>query len=87
MIVAPEVSFAVLRDLTNQRLKEIGVSLGHRRQLLRAMAELTSLAREKKAPKPAVASAASAARAEHRQIFVMFLQSSELDGVLGANGP
>jgi hypothetical protein len=27
MIVAPEVSFAVLRDLTNQRLKEIGVSL------------------------------------------------------------
>jgi hypothetical protein len=35
------------------------VSLGHRRQLLRAIAELTS--REKKAPKPAVASAASAA--------------------------
>ena len=61
------------------------MSLGHRRQLLRAIAELTS--REKKAPKPAVASAASAARAEHRQIFVMFLQSSELDGVLGANGP
>jgi hypothetical protein len=69
MIVAPEVSFAVLRDLTNQHLKEIGVSLGHRRQLPRAIVELTSLrlAREKKAPKPAVASAASAARAEHRQ--------------------
>jgi hypothetical protein len=42
MIVAPEVSFAVLRDLTNQHLKEIEVSLGHRRQLLRATAELTS---------------------------------------------
>jgi hypothetical protein len=41
MIVAPEVSFAVLRDLTNQHLKEIEVSLGHRRQLLRAIAELT----------------------------------------------
>jgi hypothetical protein len=25
MIVAPEVSFAVLRDFTNQHLKEIGV--------------------------------------------------------------
>jgi hypothetical protein len=30
-----------LRDLTNQHLKEIEVSLGHRRQLLRAIAELT----------------------------------------------
>jgi hypothetical protein len=41
MIVAPEVSFAVLRDLTNQHLKEM-VSLGHRRQLPRAIVELTS---------------------------------------------
>jgi len=32
-------------------------------------------------------SAASAARAEHRQFFVMFLRSSELDGALGAYGP
>ena len=85
MIVAPEVSFAVLRDLTNQHHKEIGV-----RSVIDGSCcarWLNSLAREKKAPKPAVASAASAARAEHRQIFVMFLQSSELDGVLGANGP
>jgi hypothetical protein len=44
MIVAPEVSFAVLRDLTNQRLKEIGVSLGHRRQLLREIANLDKMA-------------------------------------------
>jgi len=42
MIVAPEVCFAVLRDLTNQHLKEIGVSLGHRRELPRAIVELTS---------------------------------------------
>ena len=34
MIVA-QVSFAVLRDLTIQHLKESGVSLGHRRQLPR----------------------------------------------------
>jgi SAM domain (Sterile alpha motif) len=36
-----DISFAVLPDLTDQDLKEIGLSLGHRRQLLRAIAELT----------------------------------------------
>ena len=35
-----DISFSVLPDLTDQDLKEIGVSLGHRRQLLRAIAEL-----------------------------------------------
>ena len=68
-----DISFAVLPDLTDQHLKEIGVSLGHRLQLLRAIAELTS--REKDAPKPAVPTAASAApqdTAERRQVTVMF---------------
>ena len=37
-----DISFAVLPDLTDQDLKEIGVSLGHRRQLLRAIAKLAS---------------------------------------------
>ena len=37
-----DIDFAILRDLTDQDLKEIGVSLGHRRKLLRAIAELTS---------------------------------------------
>ena len=41
----------VLRDLTDQDLKELGVSLGHRRKMLRAIAELTAV--EKGAPKPA----------------------------------
>jgi hypothetical protein len=35
-----DISFAVLPDLTDQDLKEIGVSLGHRRQLLREIANL-----------------------------------------------
>jgi SAM domain (Sterile alpha motif) len=68
-----DISFAVLPDLTDQHLREIGVSLGHRLQLLRAIAELTS--REKDAPKPAVPTAASAApqdTAERRQVTVMF---------------
>ena len=51
-----DISFSVLPDLTDQDLKEIGVSLGHRRQLLRAIAELTG--REKDAPKAAVAETA-----------------------------
>jgi len=36
-----DISFSVLPDLTDQHLKEIGVSLGHRLQLLRAIAELS----------------------------------------------
>ena len=36
-----DINFSILPDLTDQDLKEIGVSsLGHRRQLLRAIAEL-----------------------------------------------
>jgi hypothetical protein len=47
-----DISFSILPDLTDQHLEKIGVaSLGHRLQLLRAIAELTS--REKEAPKPA----------------------------------
>ena len=68
-----DISFSVLSDLTDQDLKEIGVSLGHRRQMLRAIAELTS--REKEAPKAVVPTAASAApqdTAERRQVTVMF---------------
>ena len=45
-----DINFALLSDLTDQDLKELGVaSLGHRRQLLRAVAELNSV--EKCAPR------------------------------------
>src|SRR6201982_4211539 len=39
-----DISFSVLPDLTDQDLKEIGVSLGHRRELLRAIANLGKIA-------------------------------------------
>jgi class 3 adenylate cyclase len=68
-----DISFSVLPDLTDQDLKEIGVSLGHRRQLLRAIAELNVV--EKGAPKPAPPAAAPVApqdAAERRQVTVMF---------------
>jgi class 3 adenylate cyclase/predicted ATPase len=63
-----DISFAVLPDLTDQDLKEIGVSLGHRRRLLQAIAELTD--REKDARKAAIA--APQDTAERRQVTVMF---------------
>ena len=39
-----DISFSVLSDLTDQDLKGIGVSLGHRRQLLREIANLDKTA-------------------------------------------
>jgi class 3 adenylate cyclase/predicted ATPase len=63
-----DISFSVLPDLTDQDLKEIGVSLGHRRQLLRAITELSG--REKDAPKAAIS--APQDTAERRQVTVMF---------------
>jgi class 3 adenylate cyclase/predicted ATPase len=71
-----DITFAILSDLTDQDLKELGVSsLGHRRQLLRAIAELNSVG--KGAPKLAPATAAPVTpqphdAAERRQLTVMF---------------
>src|SRR5271169_4978118 len=72
-----DINFFILSDLTDQDLKELGVSsLGHRRQLLRAIAELNNV--EKGAPKLAHATAAPVIppqpndAAERRQLTVMF---------------
>ena len=48
------IDFSVLPDLTDQDLKDLGVVLGHRRKMLRAIAALDDT--------PAAASAAPAAR-------------------------
>jgi class 3 adenylate cyclase len=65
-----DITFAILLDLTDQDLEKIGVaSLGHRRQLLRAISELKS------APEPCTMAAAPTAphdAAERRQVTVMF---------------
>src|SRR5258708_6830822 len=71
-----DINFGILTDLTDQDLKELGVaSLGHRRQLLRAIAELKNV--DKGTPTPATAAAALPASAkmdtaERRQVTVMF---------------
>jgi class 3 adenylate cyclase len=71
--VENDIDFRVLPDLTDQDLKDLGVSsLGHRRLLLRAMAELKVA--EEGATKPAaeLATSAKADTAERRQVTVMF---------------
>src|SRR6516164_10826786 len=42
--VESDIDTSVLRDLTDQDLKELGVSLGHRRKMLRAIGELSGAA-------------------------------------------
>ena len=67
------IDFAVLPDLTDQDLKEIGVLLGHRRKLLRAMAELNEVEKGPlKAAPPAATSATPQDAAERRQVTVLF---------------
>jgi class 3 adenylate cyclase/tetratricopeptide (TPR) repeat protein len=72
-----DIDFSVLRDLNDQDLEKIGVvSLGHRRKLLRAIADLKNI--EKNAPAVTGPPAAAAAVprppdfAERRQVTVMF---------------
>jgi class 3 adenylate cyclase len=69
-----DIDFAILGDLTDQDLEKIGIaSLGHRRKLLRAIANLEIV--EKSAPAVAVAPPAAPLpldTAERRQVTVMF---------------
>jgi class 3 adenylate cyclase/predicted ATPase len=62
-----DINFSILPDLTDQDLKDLGVaSLGHRRQLLRAIAQLSG------GESGAKGTATEIETAEHRQVTVMF---------------
>src|SRR6516225_3244716 len=69
-----DIDFTILSDLTDQDLEKIGIaSLGHRRKLLRAIANLQTI--EKSAPAvavPAPAAPLPSDIAERRQVTVMF---------------
>jgi class 3 adenylate cyclase/predicted ATPase len=66
-----DINFAILPHLTDQDLKELGVkSLGHRRQLLLAIAEISSV--QKDITSPPSAPIAPHETAERRQVTVMF---------------
>ena len=60
-----DIDTSVLSDLTDQDLKELGVSLGHRRKMLRAIAELAGAVPA--SPQPAFAEPKSHDTAERRQ--------------------
>ncbi|MGY3355058.1 class 3 adenylate cyclase [Bradyrhizobium sp. GM0.4] len=64
------VDLSVLRDLTDQDLKDLGVLLGHRRKMLRAVAELDGV--DNGTPKPTAATLQPNDTAEFRQVTVMF---------------
>ena len=68
--VESDIDTSVLRDLTDQDLKELGVSLGHRRKMLRAIAELPGAAPN--SPQPALTEPKPKDTAERRQVTVMF---------------
>ena len=82
-----DIASAVLPELTDRDLKDLGVSLGHRRLLLKAIAHLA--ARDADGTLASAAEAAPrtdrATGAERRQLTVMFVDlvgSTELSGRL-----
>jgi class 3 adenylate cyclase/predicted ATPase len=69
------IDFPVLRDLTDQDLKDLGVVLGDRRKMLRAINELDgtpAAAVPALAPAPPLPAARSAKTAERRHVTVLF---------------
>lgn len=66
--VASDIDFDVLPDLTEADLERLGVSLGHRKRLRRAITALTSTATKG----PAAATPTQELQAERRQVTVMF---------------
>jgi class 3 adenylate cyclase/predicted ATPase len=71
-----DISFVILPDLTDQDLEKIGVaSLGHRRLMLRAIAELKPVDRVTPTPDTAASAPSTSGKmdtAERRQVTVMF---------------
>ena len=92
-----DIDLSVLPDLTDQDLRELGLSMGHRRRLLRAISELNSTSASpnviaRSAPPPISASepppsgAATAAQVaeaagERRHVTVMFCDLVDSTGI------
>ena len=80
-----DIDEAVLRDLTDDHLREMGLTLGARVKLLKAIAALPKeFASDVRAGIPAAALAAQSA--ERRHVTVMFSRSRRLNGAVYANG-
>src|SRR5215831_17634701 len=64
------IDLSVVCDLTDRDLKDLGVLLGHRRKMLRALAELDDATRAKSPKTPT--EPLQPDEAERRQLTVMF---------------
>jgi class 3 adenylate cyclase len=82
-----DITFSILPDLTDQDLKEVGVSLGHRRQLLREIANLGKtagappLAPSVSAPPTPPVTPPAEAAGERRHVTVMFCDLVDSTGI------
>src|SRR5215831_2133338 len=77
-----DIDLDVLPELSDDDLRELGLSLGHRRRLLRAITELSSKGLQATA-EPAEANHEAVRSAERRQVTVLFCDlvgSTELSG-------
>ncbi len=88
------IDISVLRDLTDQDLKDLGVVLGDRRKMLRAIAELDAALADAPAPppvtpipipaaaaKPTVSAASAGVEGERRYLTVMFCDLVDSTGI------
>jgi class 3 adenylate cyclase/predicted ATPase len=66
------IDFSVLRDLTDQDLKDLGVVLGDRRKILRAISELAGAAQATSQVQAVTEPKLQDTAAERRQVTVMF---------------
>jgi class 3 adenylate cyclase len=64
------IDLSVLPDLTDQHLKDLGIALGDRLKMLRAIRELSSAVVA--SPQPAFTEPKAQDTAERRQVTVMF---------------
>src|SRR5258707_12259787 len=76
-----DIDPSVLRDLTDHDLGKIGVSLGHRRKILRAIAEL-----DEAGPRPAPAPRTAAPRRHIPVMFADLVASTALSPMLHPEG-
>jgi class 3 adenylate cyclase len=67
-----DIDISVLRHLTDKDLKDLGISLGHRRKMLAAIGEAAAAAAPETRPPAASAELKASGAAERRQVTVMF---------------
>ena len=76
------IDLTVLPDLTDRDLEKLGVLLGHRRKMLRAIGELIA---KRSNDLHSFAGARSREHAERRQLTVMFCDLVEFDDAVDAS--